>query len=73
MKGAFVAAPIGGLLWGFGACALRLGTLFILSKIQGRRFDALDRPRPHLRSLETYDENEHEQVLASDAKNGTFF
>lgn len=45
-SGAFVAAPIGGLLWGFGALALRLTTLFILAKIKGHRFDALDKPIP---------------------------
>ncbi|KAF2654153.1 PX-domain-containing protein [Lophiostoma macrostomum CBS 122681] len=73
--GAFVAAPIGGLLWGFGACALRIGTLFVLSKVKGRRFDALDRPVSRVRSQHSYDENEHEQVLGrtGDVKNGTFF
>jgi len=42
--GAFVAAPFGGLLWGFGALALRLTYQFIDAKIKGHRFDALDRP-----------------------------
>ncbi|KAK0733720.1 hypothetical protein B0T26DRAFT_34090 [Lasiosphaeria miniovina] len=42
--GAFVAAPVGGLLWGFGALALRLIVQFLVSKKTGRRFDALDRP-----------------------------
>ena len=42
--GAFVAAPIGGLLWGFGALALRLTIQWILAKTQGRRFEGLDRP-----------------------------
>lgn len=46
IAGAFVAAPIGGLLWGFGACALRLGYLWIQSKRKGVRFDAFDRPAP---------------------------
>ncbi|KAF2271190.1 hypothetical protein CC78DRAFT_419821, partial [Lojkania enalia] len=44
--GAFVAAPVGSLLWGFGACGLRLVFLYILSGIKGHRFDALDRPIP---------------------------
>jgi hypothetical protein len=44
--GAFVAAPIGGLLWGFGAFALRLGIQYTVAKVKGRRFDALDRPAP---------------------------
>ena len=42
--GAFVAAPIGGLLWGFGAFALRIGFHWILAKLKGRRFNALDKP-----------------------------
>ena len=42
--GAFVAAPIGGLLWGFGALALRLGIQYTRAKLQGKRFDSLDRP-----------------------------
>lgn len=44
LVGAFVAAPIGGLLWGFGAFVLRIGFQWILSKLKGRRFDALDKP-----------------------------
>ncbi|KXX82621.1 Sodium-coupled monocarboxylate transporter 1 [Madurella mycetomatis] len=42
--GAFVAAPVGGLLWGFGALGLRLGIQYVMAKAKGRRFDALDRP-----------------------------
>lgn len=42
--GAFVAAPIGGLLWGFGALALRLAVQYIMSRVRGTRFDALDQP-----------------------------
>jgi len=44
--GAFVAAPVGGLLWGFGALALRLTFQWSHAKLKGRRFDALDRPPP---------------------------
>ncbi|KAI1865231.1 hypothetical protein JX265_008278 [Neoarthrinium moseri] len=44
--GAFVAAPVGGILWGFGALALRLGFQFARAKMTGQRFDALDRPWP---------------------------
>ncbi|KAK4168567.1 hypothetical protein QBC43DRAFT_358356 [Cladorrhinum sp. PSN259] len=43
--GAFVAAPIGGLLWGFGALALRLSVQFVIAKRKGVRFDALDKPK----------------------------
>lgn len=39
-----MAAPIGGLLWGFGALALRVGVQWILAKSGGGPFDAFDRP-----------------------------
>ncbi|KAL3420181.1 hypothetical protein PVAG01_08680 [Phlyctema vagabunda] len=42
--GAFVAAPVGGLLWGFGALCLRLAYRVVEARVKGRRFDALDRP-----------------------------
>lgn len=42
--GAFVAAPVGGLIAGFLACGLRIGFLWCRARVQGRRFDALDRP-----------------------------
>ncbi len=42
--GAFVAAPVGGMLWGFGALALRLSYQWVVAKKTGTRFDALDRP-----------------------------
>lgn len=42
--GAFVAAPVGGILWGFAALAVRLTCQWFLAKKSGRRFDALDRP-----------------------------
>jgi hypothetical protein len=42
--GAFVAAPFGGLIWGFGALALRLAFQNVLAQVKGHRFDALDRP-----------------------------
>lgn len=42
--GAFVAAPFGGLLWGFGALSARLAYQFVSAKIKGVRFEALDRP-----------------------------
>jgi len=42
--GAFVAAPIGGLLWGAGALGLRLAWQWFAAKRKGVRFDALDKP-----------------------------
>ncbi|ORY67694.1 uncharacterized protein BCR38DRAFT_483306 [Pseudomassariella vexata] len=53
--GAFVAAPIGGLIWGFIALALRLSVQFVMAKKSGRRFDALDRPFP-VPQLQSQDE-----------------
>lgn len=44
--GAFVAAPLGGLLWAFGACGLRMAFLWTMAKIKGHRFEAFDRPIP---------------------------
>jgi hypothetical protein len=44
MIGAFVAAPVGGLLWGFAALAVRLTIQFAIAKIKGHRFEALDKP-----------------------------
>ncbi|KAF2867162.1 hypothetical protein BDV95DRAFT_503409, partial [Massariosphaeria phaeospora] len=74
--GAFVAAPIGGLLWAFAACSLRLAALFILARITGRRFDALDRPIPQAHLAGADDGIEHERVWeqSADAKtSGKFF
>lgn len=51
LPGAFVAAPIGGLLWGFGSFALRIACLWIAATVKGHRFEAFDRPR----SLEAAD------------------
>ncbi|KAK7429708.1 hypothetical protein QQZ08_003734 [Neonectria magnoliae] len=51
--GAFVAAPVGGLVWGCGALALRLTAQFILAKVRGHRFDALDRPIERTPSADT--------------------
>ena len=42
--GAFVAAPVGGLLWGLGAFALRISYQWIMAKTKGHKFDAFDRP-----------------------------
>ncbi|KAH8726856.1 hypothetical protein GQ44DRAFT_612851, partial [Phaeosphaeriaceae sp. PMI808] len=62
--GAFVAAPFGGLLWAFGACGLRIAFLFVMAKVKGHRFDALDRPIPHRVSHPSaLDEHENETNL----------
>lgn len=51
--GAFVAAPVGGLLWGAGAFALRIAFQWVQAKRKGRRFDAFDRPPPPDRAVYT--------------------
>jgi hypothetical protein len=62
--GAFVAAPFGGLLWAFGACGLRIAFLFVMAKVKGHRFDALDRPVPRNASRPgAFDEQENDAVL----------
>ena len=42
--GAFVAAPVGGILWAIAAFGLRIGVLWIKSKVRHERFTAFDRP-----------------------------
>ena len=42
--GAFVAAPVGGVVWGCLALASRLAFQFLLARKRGVRFTALDRP-----------------------------
>jgi Na+/proline symporter len=79
--GAFVCAPFGGLLWGFGALALRLTIQYLYAKFKGHRFDALDRPayleRPHTDGPEYAESEEvhvdiHAGTVTSDHK-GKFF
>lgn len=42
--GAFVAAPVGGLLWAAVAFCLRISIQWTLARTRGKRFDAFDRP-----------------------------
>ncbi|KAF9698755.1 hypothetical protein EKO04_002723 [Ascochyta lentis] len=75
--GAFVAAPFGGLLWAFGACALRISALWVWAKVKGHRFDALDRPVPRETTRPgAFDADEHDTVLehsVETGKSGRFF
>jgi Na+/proline symporter len=75
--GAFVAAPFGGLLWAFGACALRISALWVWAKVKGHRFDALDRPVPRAISRPgAFDADENATVLehsVETGKSGKFF
>lgn len=77
--GAFVAAPVGGLLWGFGAFAFRVGFQWIRAKLGGHRFDSFDRPpvssSSNSRSLEASPDEDLEPVTNVDASSvkGKFF
>ncbi|EJT81009.1 urea transporter [Gaeumannomyces tritici R3-111a-1] len=44
--GAFVAAPVGGMVFGFIAMLLRVGFLFAQAKATGGQFTAFERPLP---------------------------
>lgn len=77
-SGAFVAAPVGGLLWGFGAFALRISYLWVSAKVKGHRFDALDRPQPltpssHAGGHSTEGDEEHEATYTVEPQKGKFF
>jgi hypothetical protein len=79
--GAFVAAPFGGLLWGFGALVVRLSFQWLVAKIKGQRFDSLDKPdyltRPRIVDVNEYTDSgditaADEGVVTSHPK-GKFF
>jgi Na+/proline symporter len=80
--GAFVAAPFGGLLWGFGALVVRLSFQWLIAKIKGQRFDSLDKPdyltRPRIVDTNEYTDSaditaaDEEGVITSHPK-GKFF
>ena len=42
--GAFVAAPVGAILWAAGAFCLRIGVQYLMARKSGKPFTALDRP-----------------------------
>lgn len=65
--GAFVAAPVGGLLWGVGALIVRLTYQYINARVKGIRFDALDRPA----YLEQRVEGENEYAVSSEIHSDT--
>jgi len=71
--GAFVAAPIGGLLWGFGALALRLAVQWTIAKVKHQRFDALDRPLPLAASAYSGTASETEVEQEAPVSMGKFF
>jgi Na+/proline symporter len=79
--GAFVCAPLGGLLWGFGAFAFRLAVEYLYARVKGRRFDALDRPAQlggqgpvaqHVSTADEVHDDTREETLVFD-RSGKFF
>ncbi|CAJ0548273.1 Ff.00g050270.m01.CDS01 [Fusarium sp. VM40] len=68
--GAFVAAPVGSLLWGCGALVLRITFQYVSAKVRGHRFDALDRPL-NLRPASSNDDVPSENLVSQSP--GKFF
>ena len=68
--GAFVAAPVGGLLWGFGALVLRLSWQWSFAKYKGERFEALDRPAYLDRQVEGQGEYADSEEIHEDPQAG---
>jgi hypothetical protein len=68
---------VGGLLWGFGAFALRIAFQWTLAKTQGKPFTALDRPLPSEAAIMDVDQDsldrEVDTVEHLKAKKGKFF
>lgn len=71
--GAFVAAPIGGLLWGLGAFALRIALQWTLAKLKGERFDAFDKPSQRDFSSLVRTEPFHVEDVSRRITKGKFF
>ncbi|KAF1811083.1 hypothetical protein P152DRAFT_400132 [Eremomyces bilateralis CBS 781.70] len=64
--GAFVAAPVGGMLFALAAFALRIGTLWLWSRFGNRKFDAFD--RPVVRAVPDLDDVEVESQYVANGK-----
>ncbi|KAI1182585.1 hypothetical protein F5B17DRAFT_419803 [Nemania serpens] len=74
--GAFVVAPVGGVIWGGIALVGRLGFQYAQSRIRGTRFDALDRPLPAEESSEdnyTINPADIQYTVPSAKSTGKFF
>ncbi|PHH82019.1 hypothetical protein CDD82_7275 [Ophiocordyceps australis] len=65
--GAFVAAPVGGLVWAMAALALRLAFQFVGARIRNERFEALDTPTEPRDSMSEAGDVQHQ------VKAGKFF
>ncbi len=64
--GAFVAAPVGGLLWALAAFGARLGALWVMARVKGTRFDALDKPAAPDAAFYTGRDSEHDMYRDED-------
>lgn len=72
--GAFVAAPVGSLLWAAAALAVRLGFQWAVAKKRGERFDALDRPlAPAVVSYSDEQEVDTQDGMETTKPAGVFF
>ncbi|KAF3930227.1 hypothetical protein ABW20_dc0104135 [Dactylellina cionopaga] len=56
--GAYVAAPVGGILFMVASCILRLSILWVVAKVKGTRFAGLDRPPVKIRENAVVEETE---------------
>ncbi|KAI1322648.1 hypothetical protein F5Y16DRAFT_386014 [Xylariaceae sp. FL0255] len=72
--GAFVAAPVGGIISGFIALGLRLAFQYMQSRIRGTPFDALDNPTvPVPEDQDAISPVEREDEVAIAKSTGKFF
>lgn len=76
--GAFVAAPVGGLLWAAGAFLFRVLCLWIMAKTKGHRFDAFDRPHTSkaanpVRGKDVQEEEQEPVSVEVSSTKGKFF
>lgn len=71
--GAFVAAPVGGLLFGLAACALRIGYHFVVAKVTGKPFDALTRPAVSVREEDESVNIVRDESATTSKQAGKFF
>lgn len=62
--GAFVIAPVGGLVFTLLFAGVRIGALYAYSKVSGRPFTALDKEEPVYRDNTSYNSNDDSSLKA---------
>lgn len=62
--GAFVIAPVGGLVFTLLFAGVRIGALYAFSKVAGRPFTALDKETPIYRDSTSYNSNDDSSLKA---------